>query len=155
LPLAVHRARADVPGAFKTAVADFDYRDTSGEPKDQTAQHAARMREFDQLLRKKLPAQRGYRLVPLDCGKPRCSTTSLGPKGLLAAARKTDARLLVYGGIHKMSTLIQWGEVQVLDLKQDKVLLSRTFTFRGDTDQAFRRAAGFIGGMLEGVGPKQ
>ncbi len=155
VPPALHRARADTSGALTLAVADFDYRDTSGEPKDQTAQHAARMQEFDQLLRKKLAAQGAYRLVPLDCGKARCSTSSLGPKGLVAAARKSDARLLVYGGIHKMSTLIQWGEVQVVDLKQDKVVLSRTFTFRGDTDKAFRRAAGFIGGMLEGVGTKQ
>ena len=130
------------------AVADFDYRDTSGEVKDQGAQHAARVALFDRLLRDKLAAQGKYQLVPLDCGKPRCSTTTLGAEGLLDTARKAGARLLIYGGIHKESTLVQWGEVQVVDLEAKKLVYSRTFTFRGDTDEAFRRAAGFIGGSL-------
>ena len=130
------------------AVADFDYRDTSGEAKDQAAQHAARLQGFDRLLRDKLAAQGKYELMPLACAKPRCSTTTLGPEGLIDTARKAGARLLVYGGIHKESTLIQWAEVQVLDLKQKKLVFSRTFTFRGDTDEAFRRAAGFIGASL-------
>ena len=137
--------------AIAVAVADFDYRDTSGEAKDQTAQHAARVAAFGRRLREELARQVKYRLVPLDCAKPLCSTTSLGADGLIAAARRAGARLLVYGGIHKMSTLVQWGDVQVVDLRQRQSLLSRTFTFRGDSDQAFHRAAGFIGEILAGV----
>jgi hypothetical protein len=44
--------------------------------------------------------------------------------------------LAVCGGIRKMSPLVQWGEVQVLDLQRNELLLRRTVTFRGDTDTA-------------------
>jgi Protein of unknown function (DUF2380) len=69
---------------------------------------------------------------------------NLGADALIATARRAGARLLVYGGIHKMSTLVQWGELQVVDLEREQLLLRRSFTFRGDSDEAFRRAAGFI-----------
>ena len=62
------------------------------------------------------------------------------PDNFLAAGRRSGARFLVYGGIHKMSTLIQWGDVELLDLETNKLLLKRTVTFRGDTDEAFSRA---------------
>ena len=39
-------------------VADFDYYDTSGEALDQSAQHAARVKDFDNLLRDELAAHR-------------------------------------------------------------------------------------------------
>ena len=53
-----------------------------------------------------------------------------------------------------MSTLIEWGSVQVVDVQQKQLLLNRLFSFRGDTDEAFRRAAEFIGETLQGVMPK-
>jgi hypothetical protein len=153
LLLAAWLAPVSAPAVTHTAiaVADFDYRDTSGEAKDQAAQHAARLQIFDRVLRDKLAAQGRYRLVPLDCAKPRCSTTTLGAEGLIDSARKAGARLLVYGGIHKESTLVQWAEVQVVDLSRKKVVFGRTFSFRGDTDEAFRRAAGFIGESLADI----
>lgn len=149
-----HAARAVDQATWPLAVADFDYHDTSGEVADQTAQHAERMRTFDHLLREKLAAQGKYRLVGLHCEKSECSAASLGADGLIAAARKAGARLLVYGGVHKMSTLVQWGEIEIVDLERDELLLQRTFTFRGDTDLAFQQAAGFIGEVVEGVTPK-
>ena len=62
----------------------------------------------------------------------------------IAAARKAGARLVVYGGIRKMSTLVQWGEIQLLDLEAEKLLMRRTVTFRGDNDAAYRHAANFV-----------
>jgi hypothetical protein len=53
-----------------------------------------------------------------------------------------------------MSTLITWGSVQVVDVRQKQLLLSRLFSFRGDTDEAFRRAAKFISEILQDVAPK-
>jgi len=47
-----------------------------------------------------------------------------------------------------MSTLVQWGDVELLDLEADKVLFRQTVTFRGDTDEAYRRAAAFVGGTV-------
>jgi hypothetical protein len=61
---------------------------------------------------------------------------------------------VVYGGIHKMSTLVQWGEVQLLDLESNRLLLRRFVTFRGDTNTAFRRAAEFVGETLKDAMPK-
>jgi hypothetical protein len=58
--------------------------------------------------------------------------------------------LAVYGGIRKMSTLVQWG---VLDLQRNKLLLRRTVTSRGDTDTAFCRAAAFVSEMLKDAMP--
>ena len=151
----VRHVFAATSGATPVAVADFDYRDTSGEVKNQTAQHAKRMRLFDKLLRGRLAADGHYDLRHIDCKKKqRCSAGSMNPDALIDAARHTGARLLIYGGIHKMSTLIQWGNVQVLDLRNKKLLLDRTFTFRGDTDKAFRKAAEFIAQTLQNVTPK-
>ena len=151
---AVPHAAAATSGATPVAVADFDYRDTSGEVENQTTQHAERMRLFERRLRDRLAADSKFDLRRIDCKKQPCSAGSMSPDALIEAARHAGARLLIYGGIHKMSTLIQWGNVQVLDLRNKKLLLDRTFTFRGDTDKAFRKAAGFIAQTLQDVTPK-
>ena len=139
---------------FTMAVADFDYRDTSGEIEDQVEAHRARVAAFGQLLRDSLPAEGKYRVVRLDCPDGgACTAASMRPDDFLAHARRSGARLVVYGGIRKISTLVQWGQVQVLDLQRNELLLRRTVTFRGDTDMAFRRAAAFVSEMLKDVMP--
>jgi len=125
-------------------VADFDNVDTSGEAGDRTAQHAVRVRDFSSLLREGLAGVGNYKVLRLECDKPTCSVGSLGGDALISAARRSRARILVYGGIHKMSTLIQFGEMQAVDLDRAQLLVRRSFTFRGDSDEAFRHAAGFI-----------
>jgi len=140
-------------GAIPVAVADFDYDDTSGEVADRRAEHIKRVTAFAGLLRQRLAAEGKYKVLQLDCAKPTCSVGSVGADDLVAAALKADARLLVYGRVHKMSTLIQWGSVQVIDVQQGQLLLNRFFSFRGDNDEAFRRAAEFIGEILNGVSP--
>ena len=136
------------------AVADFDYVDTSGEAVDQGAEHRARVASFAELLRDNIAAQGDYRVMPIDCPDHPCTATSMTPDAFVAAARRAGARLVVYGGIRKMSTLVQWGEVQLLDLENEKLLLRRTVTFRGDNDMAYRRAADFVGDTLKDVMPK-
>lgn len=127
------------------AVADFDYIDTSGEVKDQRAAHEARMAEFADLLRTKLGAEGEFRVIPIECAEPPCTPINMQPEKFIAASKRSSARFVVYGGIHKTSTLVQWGDVELLDLQANKLLLKRTVTFRGDTDEAFRRAAAFVG----------
>jgi hypothetical protein len=136
------------------AVADFDYVDTSGEVADQSAEHRARVTAFAGLLRDNLGAQGEFRVLPFDCPDHPCTAASMPSDDFIAAARRSGARLVVYGGIRKMSTLVQWGEVQLLDIETDRLLLRRTVTFRGDTDTAFRRAALFVGDTLRDAMPK-
>jgi hypothetical protein len=65
-------------------------------------------------------------------------------QALTDAARQSGARLLLYGGIHKMSTLVQFGKAQIADLESDQVVYDRTITFRGDDDNAWKRASEFL-----------
>jgi uncharacterized protein DUF2380 len=135
------------------AVADFDYTDTSGELADQIEAHRARVATFGELVRASLAEDGKYRVVRLDCPEHACTAANMRPDDFVAEARRAGARLVVYGGIRKMSTLVQWGEVQLLDLDRSELLLRRTVTFRGDNDAAFRRAAAFVGETLKDVMP--
>jgi hypothetical protein len=135
------------------AVADFDYVDTSGETLDQGGVHTARLAEFAERLRQGFAADPRFADVALACAASPCSARSL-PAGMLEqAAAGAHARLLVFGGLHKMSTLVQWIQVEVLDLETHRILLSRTLSFRGDTDKAWRRAAEYVSGMALAVEP--
>jgi hypothetical protein len=136
------------------AVADFDYFDTSGEVVDRSAEHRARVASFAKLLRDNLAAQGDYRVVTIECPDHPCTATSMSQDVFIAAARKAGARLVVYGGIRKMSTLVQWGEIQLLDLEAEKLLMRRTVTFRGDNDAAYRHAADFVSNTLKETMPK-
>jgi Protein of unknown function (DUF2380) len=140
--------------AIPVVVADFDYEDTSGETEDRRAAHTARVKIFPSLLRERLAREDKYKVLRLDCANATCSADSLGAEDLVAAALKVDAQFLIYGRIHKMSTLIQWGSIQVVDVRQKRLLLKRLFSLRGDTDEGFRRAAEFVGEMLKGITPK-
>jgi Protein of unknown function (DUF2380) len=140
--------------AVPVVVADFDYEDTSGEMEDKRAAHTARVKMFPNLVRERLAREDKYKVLRLDCAKATCSSDGIGAEDLVAAALTADARLLVYGRIHKMSTLIQWGSIQVVDVQRKQLLLNRLFSFRGDTDEAFRRAAEFVVEMTKEVTPK-
>jgi hypothetical protein len=54
------------------------------------------------------------------------------------------AKILVIGGIHKKSTLVQWAKVTAIDVAADRVVADRLFTFRGDSDEAWERAEVFV-----------
>lgn len=138
--------------AISAAVADFDNFDSAGEDRDRTAQHAARVEAFADLLRKSLSDHAKYNIVSLPCAVSPCSAQSIPADDLLTAARQGGARILVYGGIQKMSTLVQWAIVQAVDLHTGKLILDRRISFRGDTDEAFRRAAEFIARYVETAG---
>jgi Protein of unknown function (DUF2380) len=136
------------------AVADFDYVDTSGEVRDQSAEHSARVAAFANLLRENLGSGGDYSVKALECPDHPCTAGRMAADDFAAAARQSGARLIVYGGIRKMSTLVQWGEIQLLDLDSNRLLLQRTVTFRGDTDTAYSRAAAFVGDALKDAMPK-
>jgi hypothetical protein len=152
--MSVSITKSPAAAPIAVVVADFDYFDTSGEVVDQSAEHRARVASFAALLRDNVAAQGDYRVVPIECRDPPCTATSLSQDVFVAAARKAGARLVIYGGIRKMSTLVQWGEIQLLDLESEKLLMQRTVTFRGDNDAAYRHAANFVSDQLKQAMPK-
>jgi hypothetical protein len=132
------------------AVADFDYVDSSGEVTDQRAAHAQRLRDMQADIIHLLTASGKVSAAALQCGKPPCSVDNLDEDQVKRAATAQHAQFVVFGGIHKISTLIQWGQIEVMDVATGKAVLSRTVTFRGDSDDAWRHAADYVGDLVEG-----
>jgi Protein of unknown function (DUF2380) len=124
------------------AVADFDYVDTSGEVRDQRAEHEARLQVFMRAIRDDLASSGQYRVVPLVCAQAPCPAG--GSAQLMKDARSSGATLLLYGGIHKESTLIQWMKVEAVEVENGKYLFDRLMTFRGDTDESWMRSERFL-----------
>lgn len=121
------------------AISGFAFKDTSGEIRDQTAEHAARLKEFVAVLQDDLSASPKIDIVALPCEAEGCR--DLG--AIAAQAKAASARYLLVGEVHKMSTLVGWVKFAVLDLSENKPLCDRYLTYRGDTDEAWRRAAAF------------
>jgi hypothetical protein len=122
-------------------VEDFSYLDTSGEPADQTAAHQQRLRAFMTALRRDIDADGRYRT-------PSC-TPPCGEQGPASAqqnqsAAQGEARIRIIGGIHKMSTLVQWAKVAVVEIDTNRILFERSYSFRGDNDEAWGRAEAFV-----------
>jgi len=144
--LAVEPASAAAP--LRVAVADFDYLDTSGEARDQRAAHDERLKTLTADITAALSHSGRFTPEKLTCTTPPCSADSMDQDAMTQAARAQDAQLLVFGGVHKMSTLIQWGRIEVMDVATGQRRLARTVTFRGDDDDAWQHAADYIGQML-------
>jgi hypothetical protein len=141
VPTAPVATANDVPSL---AFAGFSYKDTSGEKRDQTQEHNARLNMLNRLFREKLASSGRFAVVDIDCQSAACAVQDgVAPATLVESADKAGARYLVAGGVQKMSTLVQWARITILDLKERKALLDRLYTFRGDTDDAWRHAALF------------
>jgi hypothetical protein len=135
-------ATESAPSPLPIAVLDLVYVDTSGEARDQTQEHAARIRHFSDALRSDLERSGKFRIVTARCGSAPCSASG-EPSELLARAREAGAKLVLIGGIHKQSTLIQWAKVQAVDVDTGRPVLDKLLTFRGDSDEAWERAEAF------------
>ncbi|MFG3596084.1 DUF2380 domain-containing protein [Bradyrhizobium sp. RDI18] len=126
------------------AVAEIEYIDTSGEVIDQSADHLRRRRTFEASLRSDLAASGKLQSADLDCPANACSVGDLTTSQLLGKAQAVGADLLLIGSVQKMSTLVQWAKFDIIDVKSRKVVFERLVSFRGDNDEAWRRAAAFI-----------
>jgi hypothetical protein len=102
------------------------------------------LQEFARAIRKDLEQSGRFRVVPLTCPPTPCSITASEPAQLLGAARQAGARLLLFGGIHKMSTLVQWAKAQVIDVQTEQLVFDRLMTFRGDDVNAWQHAEAFL-----------
>ena len=129
--------------AFAVSVDDFNYIDTSNEPTDLTALHEKRLRAFMTALRDDVTADRRFELVPSSCA-PNCPIQGPALRDRLRAASQAGAQILIIGGIHKMSTLVQLARTAAIDTTSQRVLFRKFFTFRGDNDEAWQRAERFV-----------
>jgi hypothetical protein len=132
---------ADAPALAVTAPS---YVDTSGEPRDQVADHARRVKLFADSLRADLATSGKFRITALDCQPSPCTAATSDPAQLIAEARQAGAAYLLIGGIHKMSTLVQWAKFDILDVNTQNVVFARLLTFRGDDDAAWKNAETFL-----------
>jgi Protein of unknown function (DUF2380) len=140
-------SRAADPASI--AIAKFDYIDTSGEVQDQTDKHAALIAEFLQALSADMGRGTKFRVVSLLCDGQPCAMDGSSRSVLIPRARDAGAKFLLFGGIHKQSTLIQWAKVEVIDLDRDKLVYDRLLTFRGDDANAWHRAEEFLAKDLQ------
>ncbi|RWM97483.1 MAG: DUF2380 domain-containing protein [Mesorhizobium sp.] len=140
-------AFADVVEPKSLAVANFEFKDTSGEVRDQTAEHAARLKAFGVALQDGLSEK--IEVVALPCQAEQCTIKDPGLVDLSRQARTASAKYLLIGQVHKMSTLVGWVKFAVVDLNDNKPVCDRYLTYRGDTDEAWRRAAEFTARDVE------
>ena len=140
-PVERSRAQGEVPAV---AVAEISFVDTSGEVVDQSADHSRRLREFAAALRSDLSASGKLRGIALDCSPNACSIGDMDADRLVEKAQAAGAVYLVISSFHKTSTLIQGEKFEIVDVKARSKVVDRLISFRGDNDEAYRRAEGFI-----------
>ena len=124
------------------ATAGFDFVDTSGEMRDQTAEHDQRLQALDRTILDSLAAEKNLRTVPLDC-VDKCTVESAGVEALSRRAVEAGASHLLVGQVRKMSTLVGGVKFAVIDLDTNRPTCDRFLSYRGDTDEAWSRAAAF------------
>ena len=126
------------------AILEFSYVDTSGEVRDMSAEHRKWLAALAAGLRADLARDGGFRIVTPVCRPEPCAVGSTPPEELLRAAKEAGAQWLVTGGVHKMSTLIEWAKVVGVNVDDNRVVLDKLVTFRGDSEEAWARAEKFI-----------
>src|SRR5262249_22135372 len=122
---------------------DFNYVDGSGEPTNSGTAHQMKLQSFMSALRRDFKADDRYRLALSSCIPP-CSADGSTLPDWLTAASQAGTNVLIVGAIQKMSTLVQWARVSVVDVAAGRLLFERLYTFRGDNDEAWRRAETFV-----------
>lgn len=132
--------RAHAAEPVSLAVAGFDFVDTSGEVKEQGADHARRLAALDKTVATSLSGENRVTVVSLECFGT-CSAATDGLEFLSEQAVKAGASHLLIGQVRKMSTLIGGVKFAVIDLSTNRAACDRFLSYRGDTDEAWSRAA--------------
>jgi hypothetical protein len=127
------------------AVLPFSFLDTTGEPRDQKAEHAARLAAVGEQLRTGLGSQ--FRIVALAGSDTSCQPGDSAC--ILARARQSGADIVLAGAVHKASTMLTRMWVGAFDVSTGKRLFYRDLNFRGDNDESYRRATAFLVGEIE------
>ncbi|TCU37747.1 DUF2380 domain-containing protein [Rhizobium azibense] len=142
-------ALAEAIEPLTVAVANFDFRDTSGEADGQIDGHDERLTAFGATLRDSLSRRKKFSITSLACRNGQCTARDPGIAELYEEAKRAGANYLLIGEIHKMSTLVGWAKYVLLDINANKPTCDRFITYRGDTDEAWKRAARFVANDIE------
>ena len=123
------------------AISNFAFIDPSGEIRDQRADHARRLTALGATLEDALSTSNKVNIVPLACHGEECTAMAAGLETLSLEAKSAGAQYLLIGEVRKMSTLVGGLKFAVLDLATNRPTCDRFLSYRGDTDEAWERAA--------------
>lgn len=140
--LAAPHARA--ASALIVAVPDVGFSDSSGEARDQDADHRARLDALADELRADIARDGQVTSVALACDSMPCRLDGDEVGKLRSQARGAGASLIVLTSVHKMSTLVMAMKVDVFEVDSGRLRTSKLLSFRGDTDEGWRRAGTFV-----------
>jgi hypothetical protein len=112
-------------------ISPFGFLDTSGEPRDQRAEHTERLSSMTHELASGLEASGLYRIVE----EGQC---------VIEQARAAGADLVLAGAVQKVSTMASSVWVGAFETATGKRVFYRQMTFRGDTDDAWHHATSFM-----------
>lgn len=125
-----------------TAIFPVKLLDSSNEVRDQHQDHDRRQALFAEILAQALPRARLIDDAALDICQPQTAEC------LLALARDLPADEALFIVVQKTSTLILQVFAHRVDTATGDLLDSHELSFRGDNDEAWRRAARFLADQL-------
>lgn len=138
----------------------LDIVDTSGETPSRSKEHEARLVTLTRYLSEALEADGDYFIVdsaPIRAEIDKASIVRFAEcNGCeLDLARLVHADRVLVGEVNKVSTLIGSLHISIVNVVTGERVFSRVLGFRGDTDEAWHRAARFFVRDLAAVGPQQ
>ena len=128
-----------VPGlAQDLLIAPVKLLDTSHEARDQSAEHARRLALMGAVLAEALPGR------VIDSGAVAAACPTETADCLLTFLGGQGGKQGLFVVVQKSSTLILQVFATLVDLGDRRVRVRREMNFRGDNDEAWRRAARFL-----------
>ena len=129
----------------RVAVMPIKFLDTSHEPRDQRRQHEARLALMLSVLKDEMAVGEVVEITPPQVSAA-CPDES--PECLLQLVAAQGGDQAIFVTVLKTSTLIMQIYVQVMDVRESRLVLRRDLSFRGDNDESWRRAARFLADVL-------
>lgn len=132
------------------AVLPFDIVDTSGEPRDQTADHARRLEALRTQVAAALAERGVYDVVDLgpigdDVATAHARERLFACNGCeVTLARRLGTDRVLVAWVKKVSTLVMSLETRVEDTATGRMLIHKSLDFRGDTDEGWRRMGSYL-----------